>query len=233
MPTLRVQVWSDIVCPWCYVGKRRLEAAIARMAAPRDIEVVWRAFELDPAAPRVQPPGRSYAERLARKYGATVEQAHAMIERMTSVAAADGLTFRFDQVRPGNTFDAHRVLHLARERGVQGAVKERLLRAYMTEGEPIGDPEALARLSVEAGLDRDEVQRVLASDTYADVVREDEAQARRHDIRAVPFFLLGDVVGVSGAQPIEVLHQALTKAMEESQQRAIPQGAVCGPEGCG
>ena len=148
MRRLRVQVWSDIVCPWCYVGKRRLEAAIARMPEPTDIEIIWRAFELDPAAPRVKPPQTSYAERLARKYGTSIAQADAMIERMTSVAAADGLTFRFDRIKPGNTFDAHRILHLAGERGVQDAVKERLLRAYMTEGEPIGDPEALARLRV-------------------------------------------------------------------------------------
>jgi len=148
MRRLRVQVWSDIVCPWCYVGKRRLEAAIARMSEPTDIEIIWRAFELDPGAPRLQPPQTSYVERLARKYGTSIAQADAMIERMTSVAAADGLTFRFDRIKPGNTFDAHRILHLAGERGVQDAVKERLLRAYMTEGEPIGDPEALARLRV-------------------------------------------------------------------------------------
>ena len=232
MRRLRVQVWSDIVCPWCYVGKRRLEAAIARMSEPTDIEVIWRAFELDPAAPRVPPPGTSYAERLARKYGTSIPQADAMIERMTSVAAADGLTFRFDRIKPGNTFDAHRILHLAGERGVQDAVKERLLRAYMTEGEPIGDPEALARLSGEAGLDPDDVRHVLAGDAYAKQVRADEDEAHRLGIDAVPFFVLGGVYGVSGAQPVEALHQALTKAMAEAPQQAIPEGAVCGPEGC-
>jgi predicted DsbA family dithiol-disulfide isomerase len=232
MRRLRAQVWSDIACPWCYVGKRRLEAAIGRMGQAGQVEVVWRAFELDPAAPRVHPPGTSYAERLARKYGTSLEEAGAMIGRMTSIAASDGLTFRFDRVRPGNTFDAHRLLALAHERGAQAGLKERLLRAYMTEGEPIGDPAALARLSEEAGLDPDEVSRVLASDAYAREVRADEHEARRLGIRAVPFFLFGDAYGISGAQPVEILHQALAQAMSEAPRRANPAGAACGPEGC-
>ncbi|HET7752950.1 MAG TPA: DsbA family oxidoreductase [Anaeromyxobacteraceae bacterium] len=233
MQKLEVQVWSDIACPWCYVGKRRLEAAIARMPSPGEVEVVWRAFELDPTAPRVQP-DVPYAERLARKYRVPVAQAQAMIDRMTSVAAGDGLTFRFDLVKPGNTFDAHRVLHLARERGVQGAVKERLLRAYMTEGEAIGDPEALARLSAEVGLDSAEVRKLLSSDAFTAQVRADEEEAREFGIDAVPFFVLGGVYGVAGAQPVEVLHEALLQAWNERPPAAeYAEGAVCGPDGCG
>ncbi len=231
MNRLRVHVWSDIACPWCYVGKRRLEAAIERMSGTGQVDVVWRAFELDPRAPRVQPPGSTYSERLARKYGTSLAEADAMIHRMTSIAAADGLTFRFDLARPGNTFDAHRLLHLARERGVQGALKECLFRAYLSEGEPIGDPAALARIAAEAGLDRDEVGRVLASEAYANEVRADEEEASRLGIRAVPFFVLGGVYGVAGAQPVEVLHQALAKGMAEAPEPA-PEGPVCGPEGC-
>jgi predicted DsbA family dithiol-disulfide isomerase len=229
---LEVQVWSDIACPWCYVGKRRLEAAIARMPSPGDVDVVWRAFELDPAAPAVQPEGSSYAERLARKYGVAVPQAQAMIDRMTSVAAAEGLSFRFDRIQPGNTFDAHRVIHLARERGVQGAVKERLLRGYMTEGERIGDREVLVRLASEAGLSGAEVGDVLAGDRYAAEVRADEDEARQLDIHAVPFFVLGGVYGVSGAQPAELLHEALLQAWQEAPQAEYAEGAACGPEGC-
>ena len=233
MNRLRVDVWSDIACPWCYVGKRRLEAAIGQMAGTGQVDLVWRAFELDPRAPRVQPPGSTYAERLARKYGTSLAEADAMIHRMTSIAAADGLAFRFDLARPGNTFDAHRLLHLARERGVQGALKERLFRAYLTEGEPIGDPTSLARIAPEAGLDRDEVGRVLASDAYANEVRADEEEARRLGIRAVPFFVLGGVYGVAGAQPVEILCQALVKAMAEAPPESpAPEGPVCGPEGC-
>lgn len=233
MQKLEVQVWSDIACPWCYVGKRRLEAAIARMPSPGEVEVVWRAFELDPTAPRVQP-DVPYAERLARKYRVPVAQAQAMIDRMTSVAAGDGLTFRFDLVKPGNTFDAHRVLHLARERGVQGAAKERFLRAYMTEGEAIGDPETLARLSAEAGLDSAEVRKLLSSDAFTAQVRADEEEAREFGIDAVPFFVLGGVYGVAGAQPVDVLHEALTQAWSELPPAAeYAEGAVCGPDGCG
>jgi predicted DsbA family dithiol-disulfide isomerase len=230
MRSVPVQVWSDIACPWCYVGKRRLEAAIARMPSPRQVQVVWRAFELNPGAPAVEPP-QPYAERLARKYRTSAAEAQRMIDRMAAVAEADGLTFRFDRVRPGNTFDAHRVLHLAHERGIQDAVKERLLRAYMTEGEPIGDRETLARLAAEAGLDRDEVGSALASDAYAEAVRADEAAAARFGISGVPFFVIGQY-GVSGAQPVELLHEVLTKALDEAPERVAAEGAVCGPEGC-
>ena len=233
MPPLEVQVWSDIACPWCYVGKRRLEAAIARMPEPDRVRVVWRAFELDPSAPPVQPAGTSYAERLARKYGQAVAEAQAMVDRMTSIAAADGLTLRFDRIRPGNTFDAHRLLHLARERGVQGAVKERFLRAYLTEGEPIGEPEVLARLSAEAGLDAAEVRAVLGSDAHAEAVRADEDEAHALGIRGVPFFVVGGALRVSGAQPAEVLHEALVRASRASPVEPAPEGAACGPGGCG
>ena len=152
MKKLAVEVWSDIACPWCYVGKRRLEAALARFEHRDHVEVTWRAFELDPSAPKVRDP-QPYAERLAAKYRTPVPRAEAMIRQMTATAAADGLDFRFDRIRPGNTFDAHRVLHLAGERGQQDLVKERFLRAYLTEGEPIGDRETLVRLAAEAGLD--------------------------------------------------------------------------------
>ncbi len=231
MRKLRVDVWSDIACPWCYVGKRRLEAAIARLPEPREIEVVWRAFELDPTAPPAQPPGASYAQRLARKYGTSLAESDAMIERMTSIAASEGLAFRFDRARPGNTFDAHRLLHLALERGVQDALKERLLRAYLTEGEAIGDPEALARVSPDAGLDAGDVGRVLASDAYAREVRADEDEARRLGIRAVPCFVIDQQYVISGAQPADVLHRALAQARAEAKP-VTPEGPVCGPEGC-
>lgn len=232
---LRIDVWSDIACPWCYVGKRRLEAALAGFPARDAVDVVWRAFELDPQAPRVRDPSVSYAERLAKKYGASVAQAEAMIRRVTDVAAADGLDLRFDKARPGNTFDAHRVLHLAAKRGMQDSVKERLLRAYMTEGEAIGEPEVLARLAGQAGLDEAEVQEMLASDLYAREVRADEARARELDITGVPFFVIGGRYAVSGAQPAELLLRAIQRAWEEAMEQpddASSEGAVCGPEGC-
>jgi predicted DsbA family dithiol-disulfide isomerase len=237
MKKLRIDVWSDIACPWCYVGKRRLEAALARHAREGSspaVEVVWRAFELDPSAPRERPTDLGYAERLAKKYGSSVKEAEGMIARMTDVAREDGLDFRFDRIRPGNTFDAHRIIHLAGVRGMQDAVKERYLLAYMTEGEPIGDPEALVRLAAEAGLDAEEVRATLASDAFAADVRADEEEARELGINGVPFFVLGGKYAISGAQPVELLLRALTVASAElaAPLEAFAEGAACGPDGC-
>jgi predicted DsbA family dithiol-disulfide isomerase len=212
MAPLTVEVWSDIVCPWCYLGKRRLEAAIAQFDQP--VEVVWRSFELDPSAPaeREQPP----AEHLAAKYGMSVEQAQASQQQLTDLAAADGLEYHLDRTRGGNSFDAHRMLHLAAAHGLQGAAKERLMRAYFTESLPIGDHDTLVRLMAEVGIDEDEARAVLQGDAYADAVRADEALAYRIGIQGVPFFVLNRRFGVSGAQPADVLLQALTRTAEEA-----------------
>jgi predicted DsbA family dithiol-disulfide isomerase len=227
MTKLQIDIWSDIACPWCYVGKRRLEAALARFAQP--VEIHWRAFELDPSAPRLRE--GSYPDRLARKYGTSAPQAQVMIDRMTQTAAADGLEFRFDRIRPGNTFDAHRLVHLGGERGIQDAVKERLLRGYLTEGRAIGDPAELLELACEAGLDATEAKAVLDSDRYAAEVRADEAEARELGISGVPFFVIGGRLGVSGAQSAEVLLGALREAAPAPLE-VFADGATCGPDGC-
>jgi predicted DsbA family dithiol-disulfide isomerase len=232
MRSLSVDVWSDIACPWCYVGKRRLEAALERFLHRDAVKIVWRAFELDPAAPRVRDRTVSYIERLANKYRTSTAEAEGMIRRMTDVAAGDGLDFHFDRVQAGNTFDAHRVLHLAAERGLQDATKERFLRAYMTEGEPIGEPEALVRLAGEAGLDPDEVRRLLASDAFAGAVRADEEDARKIGITGVPFFVFGGRHAVSGAQSADVLLDGLVRAWDRGGDVDHAEGAACGPEGC-
>jgi predicted DsbA family dithiol-disulfide isomerase len=208
--TLCVEIWSDVVCPWCAIGKRRFESALARFPQRDSVTVVWRAFELDPSAPAVQPGDN--ATRLARKYGRTRDQAVAMIEQVTETAAREGLSFDLVHARPGNTFDAHRLLHLAADRGLQAAVKERFFRAYMGERQPIGEPEVLARLASEAGLDAEEVRATLASDRFADEVRKDEEVARRLGIHGVPFFVLDSAIGVSGAQPPDVMLGALEQA---------------------
>ena len=135
---MNVEIWSDIACPWCYVGKRRFEAALAAFEHAGEVTVSWRSFELDPGAPPERP--EDAAGHLARKYGRTREQAEQMHATMTGVAAGEGLDFRFDRLRLGNSFDAHRLVHLAAAHGIQDAMKERLMRAYLTEGEPIGDP---------------------------------------------------------------------------------------------
>lgn len=235
MKKLRIDIWSDIACPWCHVGKRRLEAALAQFPHANDVEITWHAFELDPSAPRtIDTSTVSYANRLAKKYRSSVTEAQGMIDRMTEVARADGLDFHFEKIRPGNTFDAHRVVHLAGERGKQDAVKERFLRAYLGEGEAIGDPETLVRLAAEAGLDAEEVRATLAGDAYAKEVRADEAEAADVGIRGVPFFILGGRYAISGAQPAELLLRALNQAWNELAAKPAPfeEGAACGPDGC-
>ncbi len=236
MKTLRVDVWSDIACPWCYVGKRHLEQALARFPHRDEVEVLWRSFELDPSAPAELPAAIAYSERIAKKYGTSTDEAEQMIRRMTETAARDGLDFHFEKIRPGNTFDAHRVVHLAADRGKQDAVKERFLRGYLCEGAAIGHAETLVRLASEAGLDEEEVRATLASDAHALDVREDEEEATELGIRGVPFFIIGGRYAISGAQPAEILLRALSLAWQELAPRPVPLGAdpaeVCGPEGC-
>jgi predicted DsbA family dithiol-disulfide isomerase len=211
---VRVEIWSDVVCPWCYVGKRRFELALATFEHRDDVEVVWRSFELDPRGPAVRE--GDYVTRLSTKYGMSGEQATAAIDRMVAAGAEDDVNLRFDIARPGNTFNAHRLLHLAHERGVQAQVKERFMRATFTEGEPIGDPDALARVAIDAGLDPSEVAAVLAGDDYGDAVRADELRATQLGISAVPFFVIDGRYGIAGAQSPYVILNVLDEAWADT-----------------
>ena len=212
MAPLRVEIWSDVVCPWCYVGKRRFETAL--QAYDDEVDVRWRSFELDPQAPPVRE--LPAAEHLAAKYGMRVEDARGLNAQMTELAAGEGLEYHLDRTRGGNTFDAHRLIQLGAARGVQDAVKERLMRGYFTEGEPVSDHDTLVRLGADAGLDPAEVRETLESDAYADDVRGDELLAQRMGIQGVPYFVLDRRFGVSGAQPAEVLLQAFERARQEA-----------------
>jgi predicted DsbA family dithiol-disulfide isomerase len=207
---VKVEIWSDVVCPWCAIGKHRFEKALSRFAHRDEVEVSFQSFELDPDAPHEQE--GDLADHLAAKYGMSRERAEEMHRQTTATAAEDGWDFHFERARRGNTFDAHRLLHLAAERGVQDAVKERLFRGYFTEGEPIADHATLVRLGSEAGLDADEAREVLGSDRYADAVRADQRQARAFGITAVPFFVVDRKYGVAGAQPPDALLQVLETA---------------------
>jgi predicted DsbA family dithiol-disulfide isomerase len=234
---LVLDIWSDIACPWCYIGKRHLEQALATFPHAADIEIRWRAFELDPGAPRVRDSSQSYAERLAQKYRVSPAQGQQMIDRVVAAGAKAGLALRYDLVKSGNTFDAHRLLHWAAEHGKQGQLKERLLRGYMTEGAAIGEPEVLVTLAADVGLDAVEAGAVLAGDRYAADVRADEALARELGINGVPFFAMAGRIGVSGAQPADLLAGALAKAWSEHVEAGADavraaDGATCGPDGC-
>ncbi len=233
---LTVDVWSDVVCPWCFVGKRRLEAALATLPWRDAVDVRWHAFELDPSAPASAAGLGSQAERLARKYHVTPAAAQQMIDRMIDVGRQDGIAFDFERSQSGNTFDAHRLLHQATQEGRQGALAERLFRAYFTEGAAVGDRETLLRLAEEAGLDGERARAVLFGDAWADAVRADERQAAALGVRGVPFFVLDGKYGISGAQPAELLREALERAWAEGSAMVaasgVAEGAVCDADGC-
>ncbi len=229
---MNVEIWSDIACPWCYVGKRRFEAALAAFDHRDEVTVTWRSFELDPAAPPERTGDR--ADHLAAKYGMTRAQSLEMEERMTATAAAEGLEFRFDLARAGNTFDAHRHLHLAAEHGLQDALKERIMRAYLTEGELVSDPAVLGRLAREVGLPAEEVAVLATTDRFAAEVRDDERTAQSFGINAVPFFVFDRAFGASGAQPPAVLTELLQRAWDArpAAVAVVAEGDTCGIDGC-
>jgi len=199
---MRVDIWSDIVCPWCYVGKRRFETALKQFEHRADVQVLHHAFQLNPAAPRHETSNRR--EMLMRKYRLSPEQAAEMDARMTETAAAEGLTFHLDGALTGNTLDAHQLVHLGLERGRQDAIVERLFRAYFTEQRSIFDPASLVPLAIDAGLDPEEAAATLDENRYADTVIADIDVARRLGVSGVPFFVFDERYGVSGAQSPDV-----------------------------
>jgi predicted DsbA family dithiol-disulfide isomerase len=211
---MKVEIWSDVVCPWCYIGKRRFENALERFDGASEVEVEWRSFQLNPDHPRGV--RRAHDEYLAEKMGATIEQVRALSDRVMGLAAAEGLDYDFERYQVVNTFDAHRVTHLARARGLGAEIQERLLRAQLVEGEILDDPDTLARLGADVGLAPEEVRQVLASDAYAADVRTDVDEARQLGVNGVPFFVVDRRLGVSGAQEsdlfLQVLHRARTEA---------------------
>ena len=210
---LPIDIWSDVACPWCWVGKRHLETAIVESGISTAIH--WRAFELDPAAPLAAPEQIDYAERLAKKYGVARSEAQEMIDRMVEFGRSSGVEMRFDRIRPSSTLDAHRLLAWARARGRQTELKERLFSAYLHEGRCVSDCEVLARLAAEVGLDEDGAREVLSGNGYLEEVRADEQLASQIGATAVPFFVFDNRLAVSGAQPAEVLGQAMERATGE------------------
>jgi len=230
---MKVEIFSDVVCPWCAIGKRRLDTALENFAHRDEVEVVWRAFELDPGAPALAE--GDLASHLAAKYGMTKEQAVVSQQRLTASAAEEGLEFHFDKAQRANTFDAHRLLHYALEVGRQDALKERLFLAYFRDGEAISDSDSLVRLAEEVGLDGSEVKEILGSDRYVDEVRADEADARALGISGVPFFVIDRRFGISGAQSPESILHVLDDAWGDSHPGLVisaDTAAQCDDESC-
>ncbi|BCJ48842.1 DSBA oxidoreductase [Actinoplanes sp. NBRC 14428] len=206
-----VEIWSDIVCPWCYIGKRRLETALRSFEHADEVEIVWRSFQLDPGYPkgRFEP----VYDALAKKFGGSRAQVKAMTAQVGALAAAEGLRYDFEHAVSFNTFDAHRLLHLAKAHGAGAEAHERLMRANLVEGATL-DTATLVRLGTEVGVPAAEAQRVLDGDDYTGDVLADIEQAHRYGATGVPFFVLDRAYGVSGAQSADVFLQALRTARE-------------------
>jgi predicted DsbA family dithiol-disulfide isomerase len=221
---IQVEVWSDIICPWCYIGKRRMETALSRFDGAVTVE--WRSFQLDPSTPVGDP--RPIGESLAARKGLSATQVKGMFAHVTQIAAGEGLAYDFDRARTANTLDAHRLLHFAKAHDRQAALQERLMRAYFTEGADIGDQAVLAGLAAAVGLDEVAAKQALADGSHEADVRSDIATARAYGINGVPFFVFNQRVGVSGAQPVEVFEQALRQSVVE----ATSSDAACTDDAC-
>ena len=223
---MKVEIWSDVVCPWCYIGKRRFQRAVTDTGLGDRIEVTWRSFQLNPAHPRGL--RRRHDEYLAEKLGRSVDEVHRLDQQVTALAAAEGLAYDFERYTVVNTFDAHRVAHLGAAQGHGDAIQERLLRAQLVEGEVLDDPATLVRLAGEVGLGASDVEGVLAGDDYTAEVETDLRTAAELGINGVPFFVIDRAIGVSGAQPPEVFARALTLAADPAALAAAATGAPTG-----
>ena len=226
---MKVEIWSDIMCPFCYIGKRKFENALRQFPHKDQVEVIWHSYLLDPDLQQV--PGKSIHEVLAEKKGCSTQQARQMNDQVTAMAREVGLAYNLDQAVPANTFAAHRLSHLAKKHGLQQEAEEGLFRAYFVEGKNIQDTDTLVQIGQECGLAEAEVRQVLAGDAFADEVQRDLYEARQIGVRGVPFFVLNQKYAVSGAQPSEVFLQALNQVWEEAHPQALSnQGdAASGP----
>ncbi len=211
---MEVEIWSDVVCPWCYLGKRRFESALALFDHADDVRITWRAFELDPNAPKAS--DVPLVELIAKKYGLTAQAVQESNRRITELAAVEGLQYRLDLAKSANSFDAHRLIRLASDAGLADVAEERLFRSYFSEGGRISDRRELTDIAVEIGLDRSTVEEVFAGDAYVSEVRADEALAMDLGISGVPFFAIDRRYGISGAQDVETMVKALNAAWEST-----------------
>jgi len=234
-PKMKVEVWSDIMCPFCYIGKRNYETALDQFEGRDNVEIEWRSFQLDPTIPKSSQVKENVYQYLADKKGLTYEQSAKMHERVIQMAKEAGLDYRFDIAILANSFDAHRMIQLAKTKGLGDAAEERLFRAYFTEGRDFGDHETLVAIGKEIGLHEEEIKSVLVSEDYAEKVEQDIQEASEIGVQGVPFFVFDRKYAVSGAQPPEYFLQALKKSFSEwkkdiPEKDLVPaEGAVCKP----
>lgn len=227
---MRIDIWSDVVCPFCYIGKKRLEHVAEQAGIELDIH--WHSFELDQDAPAKH--DTSNTERLAKKYGRTIEQTIEMERNVAAMAAEEGIDFQWQKANSGNSFNAHRIIHLAQSKGLGNEAKEAFFHAYMTEGLSIGEREVVEEIASRIGLDHAEVEYVLDNDVFADFVRHDESLAGQIGISGVPFFVINQKYALSGAQPRDVFLNALQSAQAESdaEVKQSDDAAVCTDDNC-
>jgi predicted DsbA family dithiol-disulfide isomerase len=225
---LKVEIWSDVMCPFCYIGKRRFENALEQFEHKDAVEIVWKSYQLDPTMQSNT--GQNLNEYLAERKGISLEKSEQMHAQMTGMAAELGLEYNFDKAVMANSFDAHRLSHLAKTAGVQDALEEALFKAYFTDGKNIADKETLIELGTNTGLDTETVKQALNSNQYAEEVQQDIYEANQIGVRGVPYFVLGDKYAVSGAQQAETFLGALQQTWNEVGPTQID-GPVCGPDG--
>ena len=230
---MRVEIWSDVACPWCYIGKVRFERAVAEFGRP--VEVTYRSYQLDPSLPPHD--DRSEVDYLVERKGMSRDQVRGMIAHVCEAAAGEGLAFDFDRLVVANSFTAHRLLHHAKAHGRLPELKGALLAAHFEQGCDIGDPETLVAVAASVGLDAGESRDVLLSKRYTDDVRADIAEARQIGVTGVPFYVFEDQYAVSGAQPSEVFVDVLRQVWTMTRPQLVTlggpvDGEACGPEGC-
>jgi predicted DsbA family dithiol-disulfide isomerase len=232
---MKVEIWSDVMCPFCYIGKRRFEKALQDLPFGKDIHVEWKSFQLDPSI--TNEPGKNINQYLAERKGVSLQQAQQMNDYVTNMAAELGLQYDFSKAVVANSFDAHRFSHLAAEKGKGDAAEESLFKAYFTEGKNIADHETLAALGANIGLDSAEVKQTLQTNAFSANVQQDIAEASALGVQGVPFFVMDRKYAVSGAQSVEVFKQALDraytewKAEKDKRNLTIVEGASCSPDG--
>ena len=230
---MKIEIWSDVACPWCYIGKRRFEAALAAFPHRDAVEVAWRSYQLDPTLPEHY--DGTELDYLSTRKGMPPQQVSQMFDHVAREASGEGLNYRFDLVVVANSFTAHRLIHLAAAHGKQDAAKERLLSDHFEHGKDIGSREYLTSLAVGLGIGRAEVDELFTTDKYADDVRFDFEEGRSLGISGVPFFVIDRKFGLSGAQPVETFSAALDQAWQEANPLVLvnsADGAACGPDGC-
>lgn len=214
---MKIEIWSDIACPFCYIGKQNLEKALAQFPHKDQVNIEFKSFELDPGASTYD--GTSYIEKLAPKFGG-MQQAKQFIAQVTQHAKDVGLTFNFDEMKPTNTLDAHRLAKWAKTQGKEVEVNEKLLLAHFSEAKDVGDIDTLADIAAEAGLDREEAIKVLRDKNhYSQNVKEDQLEAKKIGINGVPFFIINDKYAISGAQPTDIFSNALDTIWEEENPK--------------